>query len=276
MIPPTVPALRAWLADFEDRGELQVTEGARRVLDLFFEPPAGGGVAAGPARRVTPGLRHPSRRSCARCTACRSGRRSGVRCGRRSPRSEPLVRCCRPSSDSSLPIRTSCCGSGGSNPAIDRCRPTSGGSGCSVVRPRSAQSSRTAPGSTRLAGPWDTPPMAPDEVAACCWTSTECWSRPGTPFPERSRRSRWMTERGMPFRLITNTTTHTRVGPGGHARRGGIRGGAGGDHDGGGCHGRLPAAPSSGRTGSSCCRDGDAVWRSGRGGDSSTSPARPT
>ncbi len=40
MIPPTVPALRAWLADFEDRGELQVTDGARRVLDLFFEPPA--------------------------------------------------------------------------------------------------------------------------------------------------------------------------------------------------------------------------------------------
>ncbi|HEY6567838.1 MAG TPA: oxygenase MpaB family protein [Actinomycetota bacterium] len=39
MIPSTVPALRAWLADFEDRGELQVTEGARRVLDLFFEPP---------------------------------------------------------------------------------------------------------------------------------------------------------------------------------------------------------------------------------------------
>jgi uncharacterized protein (DUF2236 family) len=38
-IPPTVPALRSWLADFEDRGELQVTEGARRVLDLFFEPP---------------------------------------------------------------------------------------------------------------------------------------------------------------------------------------------------------------------------------------------
>ncbi len=38
-IPPTVPALRAWLADFEDRGDLQVTDGARRVLDLFFEPP---------------------------------------------------------------------------------------------------------------------------------------------------------------------------------------------------------------------------------------------
>jgi uncharacterized protein (DUF2236 family) len=40
MIPSSVPALRAWLADFEDRGDLQVTEGARRVLDLFFDPPA--------------------------------------------------------------------------------------------------------------------------------------------------------------------------------------------------------------------------------------------
>ena len=39
MIPPTVPALRAWMADIEDGGILQVTEGARRVLDLFLEPP---------------------------------------------------------------------------------------------------------------------------------------------------------------------------------------------------------------------------------------------
>jgi uncharacterized protein (DUF2236 family) len=38
-IPPTWQALRAWLTDFERRGELQVTEGARRVLDLFFDPP---------------------------------------------------------------------------------------------------------------------------------------------------------------------------------------------------------------------------------------------
>jgi len=38
-IPPTVPALRAWLADVEDRGELQVTEGARRVFELFQHPP---------------------------------------------------------------------------------------------------------------------------------------------------------------------------------------------------------------------------------------------
>ena len=38
-IPPTWQGLRAWVADFEDRGELQVTDGARRVLDLFFDPP---------------------------------------------------------------------------------------------------------------------------------------------------------------------------------------------------------------------------------------------
>jgi uncharacterized protein (DUF2236 family) len=40
MIPPTVPGLRAWMSDVEDSGILQVTEGARRVLDLFFDPPA--------------------------------------------------------------------------------------------------------------------------------------------------------------------------------------------------------------------------------------------
>src|SRR5262245_36161576 len=39
-IPPTVPALRAWLGDVIDRGELRVTEGARRVASLFMDPPA--------------------------------------------------------------------------------------------------------------------------------------------------------------------------------------------------------------------------------------------
>ncbi len=39
-IPPTVPALRAWMADVEGSGILQVTDGARKVLDLFFDPPA--------------------------------------------------------------------------------------------------------------------------------------------------------------------------------------------------------------------------------------------
>jgi uncharacterized protein (DUF2236 family) len=39
MIPPTLPALRAWLADVEDRGELLVTDNARKVADLFLHPP---------------------------------------------------------------------------------------------------------------------------------------------------------------------------------------------------------------------------------------------
>jgi uncharacterized protein (DUF2236 family) len=39
IIPPTVPALRAWLADVEDSGVLQVTDGARTVADLFLHPP---------------------------------------------------------------------------------------------------------------------------------------------------------------------------------------------------------------------------------------------
>jgi uncharacterized protein (DUF2236 family) len=39
LIPPTVPALRAWLADFEDRGDLLVTDNARKVAQLFLHPP---------------------------------------------------------------------------------------------------------------------------------------------------------------------------------------------------------------------------------------------
>jgi uncharacterized protein (DUF2236 family) len=39
IIPPTVQGLRQWLAGFERRGELRVTEGARRVAELFLEPP---------------------------------------------------------------------------------------------------------------------------------------------------------------------------------------------------------------------------------------------
>jgi uncharacterized protein (DUF2236 family) len=39
MIPPSVPALRAYLGDVEDRGELLVTDAARHVSELFFDPP---------------------------------------------------------------------------------------------------------------------------------------------------------------------------------------------------------------------------------------------
>jgi hypothetical protein len=39
IIPPTVTGLRRWLADIEASGILQVTEGARKVADLFLHPP---------------------------------------------------------------------------------------------------------------------------------------------------------------------------------------------------------------------------------------------
>lgn len=40
IIPPTVPALRAYMDDVIDRGELLVTESARKVAELFYRPPA--------------------------------------------------------------------------------------------------------------------------------------------------------------------------------------------------------------------------------------------
>jgi len=40
IVPPTVPALRAWIADRIDRGDLLVTDAARSVARLFEEPPA--------------------------------------------------------------------------------------------------------------------------------------------------------------------------------------------------------------------------------------------
>lgn len=39
MIPPTVPALRAYLDDLADAGTFMVTESAQRVADLFLSPP---------------------------------------------------------------------------------------------------------------------------------------------------------------------------------------------------------------------------------------------
>jgi len=40
IIPPTVPALRAYMRDVMDRGDLVVTDSARSVADLFYDPPA--------------------------------------------------------------------------------------------------------------------------------------------------------------------------------------------------------------------------------------------
>ncbi len=40
IIPPTVSALRAYMNEVIDRGDLRVTDAARRVADLFSDPPA--------------------------------------------------------------------------------------------------------------------------------------------------------------------------------------------------------------------------------------------
>ena len=40
IIPPTVGALRAYLDEVEGRGDLLVTDAAKKVADLFFDPPA--------------------------------------------------------------------------------------------------------------------------------------------------------------------------------------------------------------------------------------------
>ena len=85
LIPPTVPALRAWMADVEDRGELLVTDNARRVAQLFLDPPRRGGVAARAHRGLAPRVRGRCRRSCGRCTGSRSGRHARPRSMRPSP-----------------------------------------------------------------------------------------------------------------------------------------------------------------------------------------------
>lgn len=41
IVPPTVPALEAYVAEVAASGELQVTDAARSVAGLFFAPPAG-------------------------------------------------------------------------------------------------------------------------------------------------------------------------------------------------------------------------------------------
>jgi uncharacterized protein (DUF2236 family) len=40
IMPPTVTALRDYIADVIERGDLVVTDSARRVADLFYDPPA--------------------------------------------------------------------------------------------------------------------------------------------------------------------------------------------------------------------------------------------
>ena len=90
IIPPTVPALRMYLAEVERRGDLLVTDAARRVAELFLHPPAEAqwrfvlrGVSRLAFATLPPGLRaqygvptNPVKRAAMRATfaAARAGR----------------------------------------------------------------------------------------------------------------------------------------------------------------------------------------------------------
>jgi uncharacterized protein (DUF2236 family) len=90
IIPPTVSALRMYLADVERRGDLLVTDAARRVAELFLHPPAEAqwrlvlrGVSRLAFATLPPGLRaqygvrtDPVKRAAMRATfaAVRAGR----------------------------------------------------------------------------------------------------------------------------------------------------------------------------------------------------------
>jgi uncharacterized protein (DUF2236 family) len=82
LIPPTVQELRSYLFEVEARGEMRVTDAARKVADLFFDPPADAewrpvlrGVARLAFGTLSPGLRQqygvsmgPAKRAAMRAT----------------------------------------------------------------------------------------------------------------------------------------------------------------------------------------------------------------
>ena len=94
-IPPTVPALRAYLDEVMASGILRMTDGARRVADLFGDPPrtcpsgpCGADLVPGlpdPAAAAAPALRSrgPGPRACC-------GSLLGLRLGR--PLAPPRIR----------------------------------------------------------------------------------------------------------------------------------------------------------------------------------------
>ena len=172
MIPPTWQALRAWLADFEDRGELQVTDGARRVLDLFFDPPEEAEwrpVLRGVSRLA---LRHAARRHARDVRHAVRGREAGGDAGDVPGRSARLGRSCRRSTASSPRTRSSCSASAASTPRSIRPR---SGSGSASASARGISASGVA---------WQTAAMTARSTSTdCCSTSTACSSRRGELLP---------------------------------------------------------------------------------------------
>ena len=136
-------ALRAWLSDFEDRGELQVTDGARRVLDLFLDPPEKPtGARCSEVSRLAFGTLPDGIRE---MYGVPFGPVKAQRCARRSHSSGRGDRCSRRSTGSSPRTRSSCCRSRGIDPEVEPRGPGSGSaSGSSVACPSSWCTTRAA------------------------------------------------------------------------------------------------------------------------------------
>ena len=92
MIPPTVPALRAWLADVEDRGELQVTDGRPQGAGSLLRSAPRSRVAPVLRGRLPTRVRHAASRHPRDVRRCRSARvkRAAMRA------TFPVIRAVRP------------------------------------------------------------------------------------------------------------------------------------------------------------------------------------
>jgi uncharacterized protein (DUF2236 family) len=107
-IPPTVAALESYVTDTVGSGELVVTDAARSVAGLFFNPPRD--ARGGPFSRRSPGSRSGRfPQPCVRGTGSRLGRPDGRRCERCSQHSARCGRCFPRSTASSLPINSGAC-----------------------------------------------------------------------------------------------------------------------------------------------------------------------
>ena len=186
-IPPTVPELRAWLAAFVARRRRPGDRGSATRLRPLPASACGGRVARDPPGGVAARVRHAPaagprdvrHRDDAGQVGCAARRRSrpSGRCGRCSRRGSATWR------------RTTSGGCGNGATRSGPAWPSTGVRSGSVSAPR-------------LRG-WPT-------WRACCSTSTACSRCRGSRSPDRSQAMAWIRDEQIPFRLITNTTTHTR------------------------------------------------------------------
>ena len=200
IIPPTVPELRAYMADVIDRGDLRVTDSARKVAELFYHPPAEAEwrpVLKGVSRLAFATLPAPLReefgiRLGPAKRAAMPATFAATRLAR--PLLPPKVRYIAPYQEWRLRQqghRALARGRGSTQAGGDQARavasPAAPGPTRRYARLARHGRRRTAPRYRRRAG----------RVV-------------GADRREPSTRSSWIRDRGLPFRLITNTTTHTR------------------------------------------------------------------